>query len=72
MYLKPNTIYIYWGHIPSYVSNPELASTNRRIEYKPPPEKKPKFRNIDDYHKGSNFIYDLPNYKKKKRQLFLK
>lgn len=71
MYIKPNIIYIYWGHIPSYVSKPELASDTKMIEYKKPKEKKDKYRNINDYHKGNNFIYDLPNYKKKKRQLFL-
>ena len=72
LYIKPNIVYIYWGHIPSYVSNPELSSNAKLIEYKPKEKGKKKYRDINDYHKGNNFIYNLPNFKKKKKNLFLK
>ena len=68
-YLENMNLFIFWGHIPSYISNPQLKYENSNSytqnynQYES--NSKNNYRDINDINRNSNFIYDLPKYKNK-------
>ena len=60
--IKDQFLLIYWGHIPSYISNPKL----RQNYAKPRIRNKEVYRDINDLDDDNkNFIYDLPEFNNK-------
>ena len=62
--IQQNYLLIYWGHIPSYISEPEIQQqqTNRDIQKIENKNKNNNeiYRDINDVNEGNkNFIYDL-------------
>ena len=63
--IQENYLLIYWGHIPSYVAEPELQERQykkriQNIENNNTSKKEEEYRDINDVNEGNqNFIYDL-------------
>ena len=64
--VKGNCLLIYWGHIPSYVSEPNLKMNNVPLIKQ---QKKENYRNINDVDDNNNFIYDLPELNEKIKRI---
>jgi hypothetical protein len=55
-------LFIYWGHIPSYIKEPELKEKNRiDAHQKPLHEKAKQYRDIQESTNmiKNNFIYNM-------------
>tara|TARA_B100001094_G_C18051965_1_gene730492 strand:- start:72 stop:569 length:498 start_codon:yes stop_codon:yes gene_type:complete len=69
------TLYISWGHIPSYIKEPELKKTQEIEEQtNPMREKVKKYRDIQDANNmiQNNFIYNMKDYNSNIKHIFKK
>jgi len=71
-----NNILIYWGHIPSYISEPSLQYSGAVVSNKTDDELNKKrntdnemYRDINDIDADNNFIYDLPEFNDRLKKL---
>ena len=67
------TLFISWGHVTSYIKDPELKKTKQmEKQSKPIQEKAKKFRDIQDSNNmiQNNFIYNMKDYNSNVKQTF--